>query len=141
MKMNQLIRFAAFTLCVSLPSACSFHARDADEYKRVTRELVDARGSAIKQCYDVELATNEASGGRVVVSFTVEKASGRIVNVQQADGGTAPRQLSDCVVTAIDGLQLDPPDRRDGLATFVWEFKGNPTTAPAEAGVEAAPTG
>jgi hypothetical protein len=28
------------------------------------------------------------------------------------------------VVSAIEGLQLTPEDRRDGEATFTWVFKG-----------------
>lgn len=118
------------SLLVSSMSACSFHARGPDEYKRVTRELVDTRGSAIKSCYDVELASNPAAGGTVVVAFTVEKKSGRIVGAEAADGTTASQALSSCVLSAIDGLQLDPPDRRDGLASFTWEFKANPPPAP-----------
>ena len=63
-------------------SACTFYARDADEYRRVTRELVDTRGGDIKDCYEVVLETNEAVSGSVVVNFTVEKKTGKLMNPQ-----------------------------------------------------------
>jgi hypothetical protein len=39
--------------------------------------------------------------------------------------------LSSCVTTAIGGLALTPPDKRDGIATWVYDF--TPTGAPAAA--------
>ena len=105
---------------------CSFHARDAETYRQVTRELVDTRGQTIKDCYDVALQTNESAGGTVVVNFTVEQKTGKILNPVVDSGQTdAPPELSACVVSAIDGLQLDPPDAREGQATFSWKFKAN----------------
>jgi hypothetical protein len=44
---------------------------------------------------------------------------------------TAPEPLGQCVITAINGLTLDPPDERDGIASFVYEFKAAPAPAPA----------
>lgn len=107
-------------------TACSFHARDADTYRQVTRELVDTRGVDIKECYDVVLQTNDTVTGSVVVNFTVEKKTGKIMNPQiDAAKTTAPEEIGQCIVQAIDGLQLDPPDQREGQATFVWEFTAN----------------
>jgi hypothetical protein len=31
--------------------------------------------------------------------------------------------LATCVVTALDGLELDPVDQRDGVATFTYTFR------------------
>lgn len=111
---------------------CTFMARDADSYREVTRELVETRGVDLKDCYDVALATNETVGGTVVVNFTVEKKTGKIMNpvVDEAQSD-APAELSSCVITAIDGLQLDPPDAREGQATFSWKFEAAPVAAPA----------
>ena len=105
-------------------TACSFHARDADEYRKVTRELVETRNGDIKECYDVILQTNESVSGSVVVNFTVEKKTGKIMNPQvDSAKTTAPAEIGECIVQAIDGLQLDPPDQREGQASFSWEFK------------------
>jgi hypothetical protein len=38
---------------------------------------------------------------------------------------TAAPELGQCIVSALEGLQLDPPDEREGDATFVWEFAKN----------------
>lgn len=114
----------AITAALLTTTACSFHARDPDTYRQVTRDLVETRGGDIKECYDVVLQTNEMVTGSVVVNFTVEKKTGKIMNPQvDTAKTTAPDEMSQCIVQAIDGLQLDPPDQREGQATFVWEFK------------------
>ncbi|PRP92423.1 hypothetical protein ENSA5_49310 [Enhygromyxa salina] len=114
-----------------LSVGCSFIARDPDSYREVTRELVETRGADIKDCYDVALATNETVEGTVVVNFSVEKKTGKIMNPVVDASSDAPAELSQCVVTAIDGLQLDPPDAREGQATFRWKFEAQPAAAPA----------
>jgi hypothetical protein len=64
------------------------------------------------------------------VQFVVENKTGTITSpsVDQSKS-TAPPVLGDCVVKAIDGLTLAPPDRNEGRATFVYEFKPNPAPA------------
>ena len=107
-------------------SGCSFYARGVDDYRADTRSVIETQNKAIKDCYDVELATDASSGGTVVVNFIVEKKTGKIMNVSVDEGQTkASSALSQCVVNAIDGLQLDPPDQREGQATFSWTFKAN----------------
>nr|WP_255216647.1 AgmX/PglI C-terminal domain-containing protein [Pseudenhygromyxa sp. WMMC2535] len=114
-------------------------ARSADDYRQVTRELVGTRTPDIKDCYDVALQTNETVGGQVVVNFTVEKKTGKIMNpaVDQSQT-TAPAELGECVVDAIGGLQLDPADARDGVASFTWDFEAGAPAAPADAELEPA---
>lgn len=105
-------------------SACAFQARDADGYRQVTRELVETRGSAIEDCYDVALQTDSELSGDVVVNFTVEKKTGKIINLAvDKTQSTATPELEQCVLTAIEGLQLTPADARDGIATFSWHFQ------------------
>jgi hypothetical protein len=124
--MNRTIKLALVApLLMSV--GCTFYARDSDAYRQVTRELVDTRGQAVKDCYDVALQTDEAVGGVVVVNFVVEKKTGRIMNPMIDTGRTtAPEPLGRCVVDAIDGLQLDPADAREGQATFTWNFEAAP---------------
>jgi hypothetical protein len=115
-----------------LSAGCSFYARSPEDYLKVTRELVETKNSSIKECYDVALQTNETVSGTVVVNFTVEKKTGKILNPVVDPKSTAPAELSQCVVSAIDGLTLDPADAREGQATFTWNLEvGAPPAAPA----------
>jgi hypothetical protein len=105
-------------------SACSFVARDAEGYRNDTRALLETRSAEIKECYDVILQTNETVSGDVVVSFTVEKKTGKVMNPAiDTAKTTAPAEIGKCIVDAIDGLQLDPADQREGQASFSWTFK------------------
>jgi hypothetical protein len=106
-----------------LSAGCSFYARDADAYREVTRELVGTHANEIEDCYDVALQTNETVNGTVVLNFTVEKKTGKILNPVVDPSTTAPAELAKCVVDAVDGLTLDPPDAREGQATFTWKFE------------------
>jgi hypothetical protein len=125
--------FSLLTIAAcALSLGCTFIARGPEDYKVDTRGVLETQNRAIKECYDVELATNPASEGTVVVTFIVEKKTGKIMNaaVDEAQTKASP-VLSQCVVSAIDGLQLDPPDQREGQATFSYRFKAN-KPAPAE---------
>jgi hypothetical protein len=104
-------------------SGCSFHARDADSYRKATRALLETRNPDIKTCYDSELKKDPKVAGVVVVKFTVQKETGAISAAKVDSASTAPATLADCVVKALDGLALDPPDERQGDATFQWEFQ------------------
>jgi hypothetical protein len=109
-----------------LPS-CSCVARDAERYRVDTRSLVETKNASVKKCYDVALATNPELSGDVVVNFQVEKKTGKILGTKiDSARSTAPDSLGQCIVEAIDGLTLDPVDRREGQATLTWTFKANP---------------
>lgn len=108
-------------------AACSFHARAPEKYRDDTRAVLETRNPQIKQCYDQALQQDSTAQGTVAVRFTVENKTGNIIETRVEPAGTnAPDQLSQCVVSALQGLALDPPDQRDGLATFVYEFRINP---------------
>jgi hypothetical protein len=106
-----------------LSVGCTFYARSPEDYRTHTRELLDTRNTDVKDCYDVALQTNETVSGNVVVNFTVEKKTGKIMNPVVDPSTTAPPELAKCVVDAIDGLTLDPPDQREGQATYTWKFE------------------
>lgn len=121
-----------FVAVSAVVPGCTCMARDAETYKNDTRSLLETRNKAIKDCYDVALTTDGKAGGEVVVNFTVEKKTGKIMNTQVDQGRTkAPETLSKCIVEAVDGLILDPVDQRDGQATFSWKFRAN-EPKPAE---------
>ncbi len=113
---------------VGAVAGCSFIARGPDQYRTDTRALLETRNAQIKSCYDSHLASNPNASGNVVVTFTVEKKTGVITQVAADPSSTAPAPLQDCVVQALEGLQLTPEDRRDGQATFTYTF-----TAPGGA--------
>jgi hypothetical protein len=130
--MRTTIVYTAFIAASAVLPGCSCVARDAETYRADTRSLVETRNEAIKKCYDVALTTDPNLSGDVVISFDVEKKTGKIMNTA-VDAGktTAPEPLGTCIVEAIDGLTLDPFDRREGQATFRWTFKANPPVPAA----------
>lgn len=120
---------------VAATAGCEFHARSAEDYRDVTQALLDTKAQDIKTCYDTALKGQKDLQGRVTVQFTVEAETGRIKDVKVDPAGTtAPEVLSACVSNSISGLALTPPDKRDGIATFVYDFSATgaaPAAPPA----------
>ncbi|HTM44877.1 MAG TPA: hypothetical protein VL137_07980 [Polyangiaceae bacterium] len=106
----------------ALTLGCQFYARSPEDYKKVTRELLETRRADIKECFDKESKASDKAHGTVVVHFTVEAKTGKILKAEALPESTAPKALGDCVVAAMDGLALNPPDNRTGDATFTYEF-------------------
>ncbi len=104
-------------LCGGLAFACvACIARGPEDYRKVTRELVDTKQSDIKSCYG-------DSAGKVVINFTVEKKSGKVTNpALDTDKSTVDASVGECVAKAIDGMQIDRADMRDGAAAFTWTY-------------------
>lgn len=117
-------------------TGCSFAARSPDMYRDDTQALLETKSPQIKSCYDEALKTNKDLQGRVTVKMLVEHDTGNVSNVAADPAGTtAPEALTKCVVDSLQGLVLAPPDKRDGDASFVYEFTvGAPPPAPAPAG-------
>jgi hypothetical protein len=103
-------------------AGCEFRARSPEDYRNDTRALLETRSPQIQRCYDDVLVTHPNASGSVVVGFTVTEASGTVANPRLLPESTAPAALGECVVKALDGLALKPPDERQGDATFLWEF-------------------
>ena len=128
MTANVMHLFAAALLASA--AACAGTARGLEAYRTDTNNLLETRSAQLKSCYDDALKTDAKLAGTVTVQFIVEKQTGAIANAAvEQDKTTAPPILGQCVVKAVDGLVLAPPDRNEGRATFVYEFK--PTTAPS----------
>ncbi|MBK8265871.1 MAG: hypothetical protein IPK80_31650 [Nannocystis sp.] len=125
--MRTTITAILFIALSAVAPGCSCVARDADTYRKDTRSLVETRNQAIKDCYDVALVTDPSTAGDVVINFEVEKKTGKIISPSiDPQRTTAPEGLGKCIVDAIDGLELDPVDRRAGQASFTWTFRANP---------------
>lgn len=130
-----------FGLVALLASAtgCQFYARSPEDYRDATQALLDTKAPEVKACYDTALKGQSELQGRVTVNFTVEADTGNIKDVRVDPAGTtAPETLSTCVTNSLSGLALTPPDKRDGVATWVYDFTAQP--APAAAAPEAPAT-
>lgn len=114
-------------LAIAATAGCAGVKRDAETYRADTRTLLESRNSAIKDCYDQQLVSDQSVSGEVLIRFKVEKKTGKIYDVAVDPAGTqAPEALSSCVVKAVDGLVLDPVDRREGIASYKYTFTANP---------------
>ena len=131
------IKLSLFAL-VAAATGCEFHARSPEDYRDVTQALLDTKAQDIKACYDGALKGEKELQGRVTVQFVVEAETGKLKDVKVDPAGTtAPEVLSGCVTTSISGLALTPPDKRDGVATWVYDF--TPTAAAPAAPAPSAP--
>jgi hypothetical protein len=111
-------------------AACSGTSRGLEAYRTDTSNLLETRSAQLRTCYDDALGTDASLAGTVTVQFVVEKHTGAVANAAVAtDRTTAPPALGRCVVKAVEGLVLAPPDDHEGRATFVYEFKPNPAPA------------
>jgi len=121
LKLTGLVFGAALTL------GCQFYARAPEDYAKETEALIATKSEDLKSCYDKVLKKKKKAEGLVAVTFKVEHKTGKIVDTKvDEEKTTAPDALAKCVVETIDGLTLDPPDQRDGMASFEYEFKANP---------------
>lgn len=124
------IRLSLFAVLAAV-AGCSFAARSPEMYRDDTAALLETKNPQIKACYDEALKTNKDLQGRVAVRMLVEHDTGNVTNVSADPAGTtAPEPLTKCVVDSLQGLVLSPADKRDGNATFVYEFSA-PPPAPA----------
>jgi len=129
MNPSNMIRLIAAGLVASA-AACSGTARGLPAYRSDTSNLLETRSAELKSCYDDALKTDAKLAGTVTVQFVVQKGTGAITNpMVDPARSSAPPVLGQCVVKAIDGLTLAPPDRNEGRATFTYEFKPNPAPA------------
>lgn len=129
MTTRHLIHLLATGL-LATAAACSGTARGLEAYRTDTSRLLETRSAQLKSCYDDALKADDKLAGTVTVQFVVQKQTGMVTNAAvDAAKSTAPPVLGQCVVKALDGLVLAPPDRNEGRATFTYEFKPNPAPA------------
>lgn len=105
-------------------AACGGTARSVDVYRADTQKLLSTRDAQVQGCYDQARKADANAAGTVAVQFTVAKKTGDITSATiDKTKSTASDALGSCVLEAVKGLKLDPPDRDEGHATFVYEFK------------------
>lgn len=124
--MKDQIKIALIVLACSAAVGCQFNARSAEDYQAETTKLLESKADQLKSCYDEVLKSDSAATGTVTVNFSVEPNTGAIINpAVDAKMSTAPEALQTCVITAMEGLKLDPPDAREGVASFTYDFTAN----------------
>ncbi len=108
-------------------AACSATKRSQAVYRQDTQAVLETRRDRITTCYDKALETDPKITGLVTVRFIVEKKTGtfRSATVDPTKSN-ATEALVVCVLEAVKGLALNPPDTNEGQATFVYEFKPGP---------------
>jgi len=101
--------------------------------------VLSTKSAELNTCYDNAVKTEPAAAGKVTVLFTVEKKTGKISNVT-ADPArtTAPQSLVTCVVTAINGLVLNPGDQRDRQCNVRIRFRSARSSRGCTAAARAA---
>jgi hypothetical protein len=127
-----MIRSTLYLLAAGIlatTAACGGTARGLEAYRTDTANLLQTRNDQLQSCYNDALKGDASMAGTVTVNFVVAKKTGQIENPQVDKSSTAPAPLGQCVVKAMDGLVLAPPDKNEGHATFTYEFK--PSAAPA----------
>jgi hypothetical protein len=128
------IRLSLLALGLSV-AGCSFAARSPDMYRDDTRAVLETKNEQIKTCYDDLLKTNKEAQGNVTVKFTVAQDTGAFSNIAADPAGTtAPAELTQCVLNALQGLALTPGDKSEGQATFTYSFSVSAPPEPAPAG-------
>jgi hypothetical protein len=115
--------------CILGAIACGT-ARSQAVYAADVSRLLETRNRDLQRCYEEVLKTQPAAAGIVTVKFLVLPSSGTIkdATIDRAQT-TAPDVLDRCVLDAMVGLELAPPDRNEGRATFMYELKPSPAAA------------
>jgi hypothetical protein len=123
---NTTLKFGLVALLASV-TGCQFYARSPEDYRDATQKVLDTKAGDIQACYTAALKGKQDLQGKVSVQFTVEAETGKIKDVKVDPAGTtAPQELSTCVTNAFSGLALTPADKRDGVATWVYDFTPHP---------------
>jgi len=124
MSQEAVLRIAAAAALVAGLGACSFeyHARSPEDYRAATRALLESKQSDFTNCYAGVIKATPDAKGSVAVSFEVEEKTGKIVTPKSLPESTAPQPLQECVVNGLNGLALEPPDQRKGVATMTFDF-------------------
>lgn len=111
-------------LAVAMVTACGATKRSPQGYRVDTQKVLETRNGQIKSCYDKLLEGDAGAGGTVTVRFVVEKETGTFTKATvDPNTSNAKEPLVLCVLEAVNGLKLDPPDANEGQATFSYELR------------------
>jgi hypothetical protein len=123
---TQTKNIALVVLAAAATWGCQFHARSPEDYGKETKALLKTKKGEIKDCYENVLKKDSKAEGVVAVNFKVELKTGDIIDATiDSEKTTAPEPVQKCVLDAMAGLALDPPDAREGVASFSYNFTAN----------------
>lgn len=134
--MNKILTTAA--LLAPLASvACGGAIREGDAYRDDTAKMLQAQANPrIQECFQGLVKSTpgpEKLAGTTTVHFVVAKETGAVTNPTIVPSGTTAQDpVNQCVLTALNGAKLAPPDNVDGDATFDWQFTVSPPPPPAK---------
>jgi hypothetical protein len=113
---------AFLALLVGIPLwGCAMNARSPEQYREATAQVLAAHNDQLRACYEQAHKGDPTAEGTVSIHFNVEPETGKFVHARVV-GGSAPDSVKRCVLQAVEGNVLSPADKREGDATFDWEF-------------------
>jgi hypothetical protein len=102
-------------------TACAGTKRSPATYRADTQRVLETRSTQLTQCYEKAFATDPAATGVVAVRFVVEKKTGLFTKASiDPAASKAGEALTLCVLDSLAGLRLEPADRNEGQASFVF---------------------
>ncbi len=104
-------------------SACAATKRSNAAYRADTQRLIEARRGQLEACYASVLEKDAAAGGLVTVLVNVERKTGTTKITAIPDHSSAPQPVTMCVLGALAGIQLAPPDANEGRGTFAFDLQ------------------
>jgi len=109
---------------------CGGAIRQGTAYRDDTAAMLQAQANPkIQACFQ-GLVTSTPSpsslAGSATAHFTVAKETG-LVTGPSIVSATTPDPVRECVLAALAGEKLAPPDNVDGDATFAWQFSVQPS--------------
>jgi hypothetical protein len=121
--MNKSLILGSALALLSLASLSGCALRDTQMFHDDTAKLFDAKQGDMKACYDGVLKTAPTAAGKVTVNFKWEPGTGKLLGtaVDKANT-TAPEPVQQCVTHALDGLVINPADKKEGQGTWTFEF-------------------
>ncbi len=126
MMMRKIIPLTVLAAAATL-TGCAGTKRSPQAYRADTQKVLETRNEQIQGCYNALLASDAAAGGTVTVRFVVEKKTGTFAKATvDPAASTAKEPAVLCVLNAMSGLKLQPPDANEGQATFQYELQPAP---------------
>jgi hypothetical protein len=116
-----ILGFGLALVCTASLSGCAL--RGPEMFHDDTAKLFDAKQGDMKACYDNVLKGAPTAAGKVTVHFTWEPGTGKLLGTTVDKAATtAPEPVQQCVTHALDGLVINPADKKEGQGTWTFEF-------------------
>jgi hypothetical protein len=116
-----MIRIVVLAFAVA---ACGGTKRSTQQYRADSEAALQTRHGQIEACYQKALEADPKTHGTLTIHFTVEKKTGRFKNASvDTTKSSAPEPIVNCVIGGLTGLKLEPADKNEGRATFVYQLQ------------------